>query len=76
MIEINTGGSAFPVFELEQFGEVVQEGSAGLTMRDYFAARAMQGICSSGPSNEWTDDMIAKESYQLADAMIKARGEN
>lgn len=45
----------------------------GMTLRDYFAARALQGICASGPSADLTNYYIAKESYALADAMIKAR---
>lgn len=42
-------------------------------LRDYFAAKALQGICSSGPGGSWTDDMLACEAYRLADAMLKAR---
>jgi hypothetical protein len=45
----------------------------GMTLRDYFAAKAMQGICASGPSMEWSNDRLAAEAYDLADAMLKAR---
>ena len=45
----------------------------GMTLRDYFAAAAMQGICASGPTKDFTDLTIAREAYALADAMIKAR---
>jgi hypothetical protein len=45
----------------------------GMTLRDYFAAKAMQGICASGPSLEWSSDRLAAEAYDLADAMLKAR---
>ena len=45
----------------------------GMTLRDYFAAHAMQGICASGPSVEWSNDRLAAEAYDLADAMLKAR---
>lgn len=45
----------------------------GMTLRDYFAANAAQGICASGPSEEWTNKRIAAEAYDLADAMMKAR---
>jgi hypothetical protein len=44
----------------------------GMTLRDYFAAQAMQGICASGPGHHMTDDAIAKGSYSLADAMLRA----
>lgn len=46
---------------------------AWVSLRDYFAAKALQGICSSGPDRSWTDDMLACEAYRLADAMLKAR---
>jgi hypothetical protein len=45
----------------------------GMTLRDYFAAKAVQGICASGPSEDWTNDQLAAEAYELADAMLKAR---
>jgi hypothetical protein len=45
----------------------------GMALRDYFAAKAMQGICASGPSLEWSNDRLAAEAYDLADAMLKAR---
>ena len=45
----------------------------GMTLRDYFAAKVMQGICASDPVSAMTNERIAKESYDLADAMLKAR---
>ena len=45
----------------------------GMTLRDYFAAKAMQGICASGPTNEWSNSRLAAEAYDLANAMLKAR---
>ena len=45
----------------------------GMTLRDYFAAKAMQGICASGPAHEWSNSRLAAEAYDLADAMLKAR---
>ena len=47
--------------------------SEGMTLRDYFAAKAMQGIFASDPVSTMTNERIAKESYDLADAMLKAR---
>lgn len=49
--------------------------SYGITLRDYFAAAALQGICASKPSAVYTDDLLAKESYSLADAMLKVRNQ-
>ena len=42
---------------------------AGMTLRDYFAAKAMQGILFEGLPTEET----AKNAYEMADAMLKAR---
>jgi hypothetical protein len=49
--------------------------SEGMTLRDYFAAKVIQGICASGPTIEWSNDRLAAEAYDLADAMLKAREE-
>lgn len=49
------------------------DNSYGITLRDYFAPAALQGICASKPSAVYTDDLLAKESYNLADAMLKVR---
>lgn len=70
-----TGGPAFP--ETGERGKAV--GGEGMTMRDYFAAKAMQGIISSGCTVDIDGDYIfqkrAKTAYLIADAMIKAREE-
>lgn len=48
------------------------------TLRDYFAAKAMQGIITTAAAPILTslaglDDDIAKTAYELADAMLRAR---
>jgi hypothetical protein len=45
----------------------------GMTLRDYFAAHFMQGICAGSPSMVWANKRLAEEAYDLADAMLKAR---
>ena len=40
-------------------------------LRDYFAAKALQGLLCNGGGPSWDGD--AKNAYQAADAMIKAR---
>ena len=40
---------------------------------DYFAGLALQGICASGPSVDYSDEKIANESYNLAEAMLKVK---
>ena len=46
----------------------------GATLRDYFAAKAMEGLFSHKPWNiVYRPEDWAKESYQMADEMLKAR---
>jgi hypothetical protein len=56
----------------------------GMTLRDYFAAKAMQAMVSHRRTQFETDNddysdwdeffpIIAQESYSIADAMMKAR---
>jgi hypothetical protein len=42
----------------------------GMTLRDYFAAKAMQAMTHRGESSE---KFVAEHSYLMADAMMKAR---
>lgn len=51
------------------------DGHNGMSLRDYFAARAMQGICAKGIPNVSGDlfSWIANDAYRLADAMLKTR---
>ena len=68
MSKENNGGPAYPT-----------QGYEGLTIRDYFAAKAMQGWLASYPeSNQHPvvthhENMVAELSYLMADAMLKAR---
>ncbi|WP_272659239.1 hypothetical protein [Providencia sp. PROV113] len=66
-----TGGAAFPVPATELHG-------TGMSLRDYLAAKAMQGILANpGQLDNVTDEAakwVACDSYRMADAMLKARG--
>lgn len=44
----------------------------GMTLRDYFAAKAMQGFCTS-INQDTTWDQDAATAYRVANAMLKAR---
>lgn len=69
MNEQHDGGPAFPTATLAQKTE------GGMTLRDYFAAKAMQSYLADGDAS-WDEkcrNHCAKLSYQLADAMLKAR---
>ena len=75
---INNGGPAFPIV-----GQLYDVHEVGITMRDYFAARVMQGLISDANSvSEDTGkklsiphdaELIANASYAMSDAMLKAR---
>jgi hypothetical protein len=46
----------------------------GMTLRDYFAAKAMQGYCSNQQhTSNCTVEITADGAYEVADAMMKAR---
>jgi hypothetical protein len=60
----NDGGPAFPTPAGIQHND-------GMTLRDFFAAAALQGLMADGGGTSWDDD--AKAAYRAADAMIKAR---
>jgi hypothetical protein len=74
MNNTNTGGPAFPVDE----GALIRN-LQGMTLRDYFAAKAMQSLIRSAPNGTTfgasSDSTYAFASYAVADAMIKARDE-
>ena len=78
MSTINDGGPAFP---LQSIGPDFTPGYAGMSLRDYFAAEAMQGLVSGhfakyGHEDYWPRPEIASEAYEIADAMIAARKPN
>jgi hypothetical protein len=50
------------------------DGHNGMDLRDYFAARAMQGFLASPLlKTELGEYAMAKNAYRVADAMMKAR---
>ena len=69
-----TREQAFPTYEYHYgHGEMMALG--GMTLRDYFAARALQNFrdqIGSQSDQEWFD-LMAEGAYRLADAMLKAR---
>ena len=61
----DTGGPAFPSgYEVPEYH--------GMTLRDYFAAKAMHAIRMTTPPT-CPYETIVKYAYQLADAMLKER---
>lgn len=63
------GGTAFPIIHPDGMG--VQY--FGMSLRDYFAAKALQGFCADpNTAGDKRADIVA-ECYELADAMLAAR---
>jgi hypothetical protein len=70
-----TGGTAFPA--TNHYGHKLE----GMTLRDYFAAKAMQGLIAGADDEirEYLDNLddpmtnLATAAFLMADAMLKAR---
>lgn len=68
----DNGGPAFPLSNShKEFENTNWQDANGMTLRDYFAAKALQGLLSSEVSA--SPQKFAKHSYQVADAMLEAR---
>ena len=65
----NTGGPAFPA----PAGRLTPITDQGMTLRDYFAAKAIIAYHSDGKFSDSED--VANWCYRLADAMLEAREE-
>jgi hypothetical protein len=72
----HTGGPAFPHLRRHVGNNTYEQlAEGGMTLRDYFAAKAMQGIVSNVPHLYQVDPSIAtKKAYEFADAMLSTRG--
>ena len=66
----NTNINGGPVFPSE-IGTI----SKGMTLRDYFAGRAMQSYLLDKDRDSFTFEQWAQASYEMADAMLEARGD-
>jgi hypothetical protein len=66
---------AYPFTEMHTHGHPYTQWK-GMTLRDYFAAKAMQPINSQARdyAKAEANDM-ARKAYMIADAMLKARQE-
>jgi hypothetical protein len=84
--EIDDGGPAFPHYRQweDRKGYTETDIADGMTLRDYFAAKAMAALLCQmldgdvgmyDPNDPEQATTLAHLSYQAADAMLKARGE-
>lgn len=69
MSKKNDGGPAFP--ENGARGQAAD--GEGMSLRDYFAAKAMQGLCAHHEIGHSPYVKIAEAAYHQADAMLAAR---
>lgn len=81
-MSIETGGPAFPgsgeIFitgpqGLGRQSEWGMQGDPGMTLRDYFAAKAMQGCLADPTMDQVGSEKISRFSYLIADAMLAER---
>lgn len=73
----NNGGSAFPMPHFTDRGENTHWGEGGMTLRDYFAAAALQGILMNYTTEKFgaNEETVARYAYRYADAMLAERAE-
>ena len=73
----NNGGPAFPASYYTDDGEFAKRD--GMTLREYFAGQAISQIiatCANDTTHGMTKaDYFAGRAYEIADAMLKARGQ-
>jgi len=72
-----TGGAAFPTprFMVDDDSRILGFSihTDGMSLRDYFAAKAMQAIITNHKLEECDDFVVAANAYQLADFMLEER---
>ena len=72
MSKTNTGGPAFPNASIKTKEGIDVWGEGGMTLRDYFAAKAMAADMTDGiHENDFA--WAAARAYKVADALLKAR---
>jgi hypothetical protein len=66
---------AFPTSNWQKTVPMSNGYNEGMTLRDYFAAKAMTGLLTAELVGEYSNEHVAEISYRIADAMMKAREE-
>ena len=80
-LDKNDGGPAFPYSALSPAGPEVYKDNEGMTLRDYFAAAAVQAALAKALHNFSIDGVqetidwehIVGSAYDAADLMLKER---
>lgn len=78
----NNGGPAFPGIRIEagdNYNPPKRFHRSGMSLRDYFAGQAVSQIiatCANDTTHGMSKaDYFAGRAYEIADAMLKARGQ-
>ena len=64
--------AAFPQPDFLEQGTTGVQGDPGMSLRDYFAAKAMQALCAGLKSGDKVEH-LPTFAYLMADAMLKER---
>ena len=66
---------AFPTSNWQKITPMASGYNEGMTLRDYFAAKAMQALLPQYPDHLMNSPAseVASDAYSVADAMMKAR---
>jgi len=71
--DINKGEPAFPTVDANDPRDY---GTYGMTLRDYFAAKAMQAYITTRHPSHYGEDgsqVLTQDAFIVADAMLEAR---
>lgn len=68
--EIDWGGNAFPA---EGGSDSGLHPDPGMSLRDWFAGKALAGSLAGEPGSHLVPERLARDCYAFADAMIAAR---
>lgn len=76
MSKVDNGGPAFPLLKPAiGYHADIQQAEEGLSLRDFFAAKAMAAIIAQPEGGlNYEEDGVAAAAFEMADAMIRARG--
>ena len=73
----DNGEPAFPTARVTINGidetEGIEAYGPGMTLRDYFAAKAMQAYITNLGVDDIVETCVAEWSYEIADSMLEAR---
>jgi hypothetical protein len=65
---------AFPT-TYRNYDDSISHDCTGMDLRDYFAAKALQGLLTTVKDEQWLPQEVAVVCYEVADSMMKARTE-